>query len=199
MKCCIEIVVALITSVSIALNAAAEDTSIPDSAQLAKCTPLADGFSLHASAVRKLDAGKHLSSQEYRSLEAGCVGYEAHHTFFEDIATIMVVYQNSPAAKAGIKVGDQIVAPEEAEDEKFEANPTQSREKVKCGRANTPVDVTVLRDGKPVTITLLRMNIEDIKEPVYRHNWEEILRRLGYPQEGSFSGTSLKDLTPVEP
>ena len=198
MKHCIETIVATVASLSIALGAAAEDSSEHAPAQSATMALPVETFNLHATAIKKFDAGKKLSAAEYRSLEAGCAGFEAHHIFFEDIATITVVYKDSPAYKAGISVGDKIVAPEEEEDEKSEANPTQSRQKVKCGKAGTPVDLTVLRDGKPVTITLIRMNIEDIQEPEYRHNWEQILHRLGYPQGGSFSGTSLKDLTPTQ-
>ncbi|MDR3615372.1 MAG: hypothetical protein P4L53_17570 [Candidatus Obscuribacterales bacterium] len=210
-----EIAIAFIASVLIAGGAGAQDIPAFAPAQVATfaspsitagsassvsdtLAPTSQSTLLRGNAMKKFDAGKHLSSEEYRSLEAGCVGFESHHVFFEDLSTITIVYRDSPAYRAGIRAGDQIVAPEEVEDAKFEADPTISRLKIKCGRAGTPVDVTVLRDGQPVKLTLLRMNIEDIQEPEYRHSWEKVLRQLGYPQDGDFSGTSLKDLTPTQ-
>jgi hypothetical protein len=213
MKCLSDLAVAIFINAVIAAGVFAQETPTPSPTSTlapplapvlapaevtAAAIPTGQGTLLRGSAIKKFDAGEHLSSEEYRSLEAGCVGFESHHVFFQDLSTITVVYQDSPAYNAGIRVGDQIVAPEKVEDAKFIADPTLSRQKVKCGKAGTPVDVTVLRDGEPVKLTLIRMNIEDIQEPEYRRNWEQILRRLGYPQEGDFSGKSLKDLTPTE-
>jgi len=162
-----------------------------------EATP-SETLTLHAQAVKKFDAGQTLSAEEYRSLEAGTVGFEANKPFFQDIAVVTVVYKDSPADKAGIRVGDKLFDNEAKEDEAAREDPTQPRQKVTCGKAGTPKDVTVLRGGKPVTLTLVRMNIEDIQETKYRHLWEQIVRRLGYPEEGSFSGTSLTNLTPAQ-
>jgi hypothetical protein len=155
-------------------------------------------FKLHAQAVKKFDAGLTLSADEYRSLDAGCAGYESDRTFFQDIARVSVVYKDSPAEKAGIRKGDKIIDKPADNDDAARSDPTQPRQEVTCGRAGTPVDVTVLRNGKPETLTLIRMNIEDIQEPRYRHAWEQVLRQLGYPKEGSFSGTTLKNLKPTQ-
>ncbi len=180
-----------------AMDATTSSNAEPTASSSEASAQTSKTFTLRAMAAKKFDAGQKLSAEEYRSLGAGCVGFEAHHTFFDDVATITIVYKDSPADKAGIRVGDKIIQPEKAEDEKSESDPIQSRQKVKCGQAGTRVDVTVLRNGQPETITLVRMNIEDIQEPEYRQSWEQILRRLGYPQEGNFSGTSLKTLTPA--
>jgi len=167
-------------------------------AKLQPATATLEPFQLRAQAVKKFDAGLTLSADEYRSLEAGCAGYESDRTFFQDIAKVSVVYKDSPAEKAGIRRGDKIIDHPKDNDDAARGNPSQPREEVTCGRAGTPVDVTVLRNGKPETLTLVRMNIEDIQEPRYRRQWEQLLRQLGYPKEGSFSGTSLKKLTPTQ-
>ena len=63
-------------------------------------------------------------------------------------------------------------------------------------QAGAPIDITVLRDGKPEKVTLIRMNIEDIQETKYRKMWENTIRRLGFPKEGSYTGTSMRNLQP---
>lgn len=198
-----ELALILFASFAFSTSAWADDAQVlapPETPSLAtpETTVEKPTTTLRGSAMKKFDAGQELSAEEYRSLEAGCAGFESHHVFFQDIATITMVYKDSPAARAGIKIGDKILAPEKVEDAKFEEDPSISRQKVVCGRAGTPVDLTVLRDGKPVKLTLIRMNIEDIKEAKYRHSWERILRQLGYPTDGNFSGTSFNDMTPTE-
>jgi hypothetical protein len=146
-------------------------------------------------AAAKLESGKKLTAEEYRSLQAGCVGYESDRTFFTDIAKVSIVYKDSPAEKAGIRKGDKLVDHEN--DDEARADPTQPRQGVTCGLAGSTVTITVLRHNKPEPLTLTRMNIEDIQEPDIRREWEGIVRRLGYPKEGTFSGTSFKNLKRV--
>jgi hypothetical protein len=146
-------------------------------------------------AAQRLSTGAQLSSDEYRALGVGCAGYEYDRTYFTQIATVSVVYKGSPADEAGIREGDKLVD-KEADNEQAREHPTVPQETVTLGQAGTPVHLTVLRHGHPVKLTLLRMNIEDIQQDKYRHQWEQIVHDLGYPKEGTFTGTNLKNLTP---
>ncbi len=147
---------------------------------------------LHALAEQKLADGVELTPDEYRSLGAGCAGYESERTFFKKIGKIVEVYPGSPADKAGIRVGDKIISNDS--DEQAKSDPTQPLWSVSCGLVGTPVSVTLLRHNHPITLTLIRMNIEDIQDDKARHSWENIIRNLGHPTEGTFTRKSLEEL-----
>jgi hypothetical protein len=155
-----------------------------------------DDDPLFQEAAAKLDAGKKLTAEEYRSLQAGCCGYESDRTFFTSVAKVSVVYKDSPAEKAGIHRGDKIYDPQN--DDEARSDPTQPRHAVTCGRAGTDETIILLKHNQKVPVTLTRMNIEDIQEPEYRHEWEKVLRQLGYPKDGTYSGTSMKNLKRVD-
>jgi hypothetical protein len=149
-------------------------------------------------ALQKLANRQKLSSQEFRSLGVGVNGFEADQKFFQYIAKVTAVYEDSPADKAGIKVGDKL---EEKRNPVYEArwkaNPTQPLFQVSFEPVGARKDFTVLRDGEKIPITLYAMNMEDIKEPKIRRMWEKMVSRLGYPQGGDFLGTSLHNLSQV--
>lgn len=146
-------------------------------------------------AAQKLSEGYKLSADEYRALGVGCAGYECHRQYFQNIAVVTAVYKDSPAYKAGIRVGDKMID-EIKDNEHARAHPNVKQVQVRLAQAGDPVEVTMLRDGQPTKITLIRMNIADIKESKYRQMWEKTIRTLGYPKEGIFTGTSLYDLAP---
>jgi hypothetical protein len=150
------------------------------------------GLTLYGQAVKKLNQGRQLSAEEYRDLGAGCTGFEARKDFFQNIAKVITVYPGSPAEKAGIRVGDKII--EDFNPPEANEHPDKPLFAVVCGQAGTPKDVTLLRDGKQVKITLIRMNIEDIQDPKDRHKWEQFVRHLDFPTEGTFLGPSVKSL-----
>jgi len=156
-----------------------------------------DAAKLYRLATQKLAAGEQLTSEEYRSLGAGCAGYESDRTFFQSIAKVSIVYRDSPADKAGLRKGDRLLDIDTEEDNKAKSNPSQPRWSIVCGLAGTPCQLTILRHGKQIKLTLIRMNIEDIEEPDKRQEWEDTIRKLGYPQGGTFAGTSMNDLQPV--
>jgi len=147
----------------------------------------------YALAAQKLSRGMKLSADEYRSLGIGCAGMESQRPFFQKIGQVTAVYPGSPADRAGIHVGDQTVAAD-AKDENAIDDPSIPLWQVKLGKAGTPQDITLLRNGRPVTLTVIRMNIEDIQDANVRHKWEQTVRNLGYPKEGTFTGRSLQDL-----
>ncbi len=147
----------------------------------------ADSSDLYSQAVKKLTSGIKLSAEEYRSLGAGCVGYESDRPFFQKIAIVSKVYPDSPADRAGIRKGDKLIDNDDS-DEDAKDHPEIPRWKVSCGQAGTQVEVTVLRHKKTINLTLTRMNIEDIADDDVRHEWEKLIATLGYPKEGEFSG-----------
>jgi hypothetical protein len=150
--------------------------------QSAKASPAAED--IYTLAVKKLSSGGELSADEYRSLGVGCGGLEIYRTFFQNVGKVIEVYRDSPADRAGIRVGDKVIQDER--DDEAKANPEQPLMELSLAKAGTPEYVTVQRDGVPVTITLIRINIEDIQEAKFRHKWETMIRNLGYPTEGTF-------------
>jgi len=150
---------------------------------------------LFRMAAEKLQNGYDLSADEYRALGVGCVGYESYRKYFQNIAIVTSVYRDSPAAKAGIRVGDKIV--DNQKDNEFaHANPHIKQVQIRLAQAGDPIDITVMRNGKPEIITIIRMNIEDIQETKYRKMWENTVKRLGFPKEGNYTGTSMRNLQP---
>lgn len=147
-------------------------------------------------AAQKLASGQKLSAEEYRSLQAGTFGYETDRTFFTNTAKVSIVYKDSPADKAGIRKGDKILVHEN--DDEARKDPTQPSQEVSCGLAGTSETIQLLVHGKPTPITLTRMNIEDIEEPHIRKEWEDLVRQLGYPRQGTFKGPNLNSLRRVE-
>jgi C-terminal processing protease CtpA/Prc len=148
--------------------------------------------------VQKLSQKQKLSADEYRSLGVGTTGVESWHSFqwshggFNTTGTVNVVYADSPAQKAGIRLGDKITYGDRdpAIEAKQRANPYLTRVQVTFAPVGAPLDVTIERHKQPpVKITLIRMNIEDIKEPSIRREWERMVRNLGYPK-GTFTGSS---------
>lgn len=147
-------------------------------------------------AAQKLVNRQALSAEEYRALGVGCTGFEADHSYFTNDAKVSVVYPGSPADEAGIKEGDHIVY-DQPENAQTYADPSVPQWRVTLARAGTPLNVTLKRHGKREPITLVRMNIEDIKDAKYRHRWEQIVRNLGgQPQDGTYTGTSMKNMRP---
>jgi C-terminal processing protease CtpA/Prc len=170
------------------LNGTASDNDAKLQAEKAKSD-------LYKAAAQKLANGQRLSAEEYRSLNIGCTGFECDRTFFTTVAKVTTVYRGSPADEAGIKKGDKLLD-YKPDNDQAKANPTVPQWSVTLARAGTPMVVTVMRHKQPVNITLVRMNIEDIQDAGPRHQWEKIVSDLGYPKQGTFTGTSLKTLAP---
>jgi hypothetical protein len=170
------------------LNGSASDNDAKLQAEKAK----SDMFKI---AAQKLATGQPLSADEYRSLDVGCTGFECDRTFFTTVAKVTTVYRGSPADQAGIKKGDKLLD-YHPDNEQAKENPTVPQWQVTLGRAGSPMVVTVMRHKNPEKITLIRMNIEDIQDSGPRHQWEKIVRDLGYPKQGTFTGNSLRTLRP---
>jgi C-terminal processing protease CtpA/Prc len=189
-----------VTTSTTATTAAIPTTAATDSPPEASGhTMLYGSANVYTSAMQKLSKRQTLTAEEYRSLGIGTAGMEANKTFFQSIAKVSKVYKDSPAEKAGIRVGDKLVITDPDPDEARErANPEIPLFQIKFKKAGVPMDVTVMRHNKPVTMTLITMNIEDIQEPDVRKMFEKMISDLNYPTAGTFSGPSIHNLTPSQ-
>lgn len=159
--------------------------------ELLKSTESTDLYKL---AVDKLSKGIKLTAEEYRSLGVGCVGMETDRTFFQNIAVISDVYRDSPADRAGLRRGDKLIDDRDNDEAAIE-HPEVPRWKVTFGQAGTQSEYILLRHHKKVPITLTRMNIEDIADDKIRHEWEQIISKLGNPAQGEFEGVGTNPLS----
>lgn len=157
--------------------------------ELLKATESTDLYKL---SVKKLSDGVKLSAEEYRSLGVGCLGFESDRTFFQNIAIVSDVYSGSPADLAGIHVGDKLI--EHDNDEAAREHPEIPRWKVSFGQAGTQKQIVVLRHHRPITLTLTRMNIEDIIDDQAREEWEQIIAKYGYLNAYEFEGVGQDPL-----
>ena len=120
-----------------------------------------------------------MSSDDFRALEYGVIGLDARVHSDTIYPVIINLFPTCPAAEAGIKPGDLLV---QAGDHVFQLGDGQSiLWRVVGGKAGTPVDITVLRDGEKLTFHLIRMNIEDVQDVKIRRNYESILQAFGPP------------------
>jgi len=162
--------------------------STGDDTNLQPETATADAYKL---AVQKLSSGAQMTAEDYRDLGIGVDGIDAEKFPDKKYAKIISVYPGSPADLAGIRVGEKLVW-KHAKDYRPGDHISFTFKK-----AGEPMDVTVIRHGKPVTFTLICQNMEDIRVARIRHVWEDVAQRLGYPHEGAYSGTNEFDLTKV--
>jgi PDZ domain len=130
-----------------------------------------------------------MSTEDYRKMQYGVVGMVSRMT--DGPPVVINVYPTCPAAKAGIRTGDMVV---KVDDRALRASEGQYIFwKTVAGKADTPVDVTVLRDGKLISFHMIRMNIEDIEDSRIRHNYERMLSLLGPPTGGMDAKTDSTD------
>jgi hypothetical protein len=126
-----------------------------------------------------------LSSEEYRKMEYGVIGLEAVMPLNGSGLAVNGVFPTCPCANAGIRPGDLVV---KANNYVFQPGDGQRvLWKMVGGKADTPVDVTVLRNAELITFHLMRMNIEDIKDDGIRETFEALLSALGPPDAGTSS------------
>jgi S1-C subfamily serine protease len=120
-----------------------------------------------------------MSSDDFRKLEHGVVGLEAVAHMDSACPVVTQVAPTCPAALAGIRPGDLLI---KAGDHVFKIGEGQVETwNVIAGKAGTPVDIVVLRDGQELTFHIIRMNIEDIQDDHIRTTYERLLSALGPP------------------
>lgn len=135
-----------------------------------------------------------LSPEEYRKMEYGVIGIDALLQIGGPGPVVSRVFPGTPAESAGLKKGDLIV---KAKDHVFKPGEGQRvLWQIVAGRAGTPVDLSVLRDGEVVKFHMLRMNIEDIPDQAKRRQYEMLLSALGAPHydaDGDLTESAQKD------
>lgn len=103
--------------------------------------------------------------ESYRMLTEGRYnGFGAHIELVGDYVTMIEIYENSPAAKAGLKAGDQIVA---IEDRSTKGKTPEEINTIVAGVSGSELAITISRPEKgdknnEFTISLAR---EDVKIP----------------------------------
>lgn len=121
-----------------------------------------------------------LSPDYFRKLNYGVIGLTLISFLDGRQSVITGVYPTCPAALAGIAPGDIMY---EANGYRFKPGDDQRiLWQVCAGKADTPIDVTVIRRGQPITFHLTRMNIEDIQDTRVRIQYEMLLSAFGAPQ-----------------
>jgi C-terminal processing protease CtpA/Prc len=136
-------------------------------------------------AVQKLSSGAEMTSDDYRNLGIGWLGMDSIATVFHTTPTVNKVWKDSPAYYAGVQVGDLVVNnPDDTSHRK--PDPTIPMWQVTFGKAGAKDDITFSRDGHLFTKTLVRENIEDIKDKKARKMWEKMAQKLGNPTHGTF-------------
>ncbi len=135
-----------------------------------------------------------LSPEEYRKMEYGVIGIDALLQLGGPGPVVTRVFPGTPAESAGLQKGDLIV---KAKDHVFKPGEGQRvLWQIVAGRAGTPVDISVLRDGEVMKFHMLRMNIEDIPDQSKRRQYEVLLSVLGAPHydaDGDLTDSALKD------
>ncbi len=133
-----------------------------------------------------------MSSEQFRKLEYGVIGLDAVLQLDGTSGPVVRhLYPSCPAELAGMQPGDRIV---QAQDHIFKPGEGQRvLWNIVGGKAGTPLDVTVLRQGQPITFHMVRMNIEDIQNERIRRMYENLLSALGPPsyQAGNTAGTTF--------
>ena len=141
-----------------------------------------------------------LSTEDYRKMQYGVVGMVSRMT--DGPPVVINVFPTCPAVKAGIRPGDMVV---KVGNRVLRASQGQYIFwKTVAGKADTPVDVTVLRDGNLIPFHMIRMNIEDIEDVKIRRDYERMLSIMGPPTGGMDSqaesvGNALKSADQSDP
>lgn len=102
----------------------------------------------------------------------------------DGLTTVVTPYKNTPAADAGIQIGDKIVKVDEEDVTAKDMNYVVSKMK---GEPNTDVIVTILRDGQEIVFDLKRQSIHIPSVE------SEIIDGVGYIAINEFSETTAED------
>ena len=110
------------------------------------------------------------------------IGVVVEYNAKENTVRVTTVYGDSPAERAGIKVGDYIhaVNGEKVSDIGYENAVYRIR-----GEIGTPVNITLLRDGRELTVTAIRDLVEEINVSHY------IEGNIGYVEIVSFKDNTF--------
>ena len=166
-----------------------------------QAAPVAERAALEQAALKAMAAGvkerhtRHLSAAQYEQYQAsrrGDVRYVGVGARLRDPdATVVEVYEDSPAERAGLRPGDAIL---EIDDQPTAGAALSAISERLRGTSGVPVDLLVERKGLP---RLLRMVVarEDVRVPYVRSRlvFEADGSRIGYLQVRGFPRPSIDD------
>jgi carboxyl-terminal processing protease len=142
--------------------------------------------------VSDLDAhSQYLDADEYRDIRISTtgsytgIGIEVGEV--DGVMRIITPIAGSPAARSGLRSGDQVVAVDGVAVESERMYETMQRMR---GRAGTKISVTVLRDGEAITHEMRR---SIIRMASVHH--ENLNPEYGYVRVSQFSETTARELT----
>ena len=125
------------------------------------------------------------SSDFSESLDGSFIGIGVEITDGEEYTTVVKVYENSPAEKAKVKVGDQII---KVDGKDVKNLPGSELAKLIKGKKNTKVIITVLRNGKEKEISITRdvIELESVTSSIMTYEDKDI----GYIKISSFAANT---------
>lgn len=133
---------------------------------------LFSSFSISYAQTFKLQANS--SESSYGKSNKGILGVKYLHRQNSE-STVIQVYPNTPAERAGIRVGDKIVAVDGVSVRPYDANHVFALIE---GPPGLPVDLSMLRcsnDCKPYHLRLVRMDMNQIQSDnifrIYRYGY----------------------------
>lgn len=95
--------------------------------------------------------------QANEELSGGFDGIGVQYNVFSDTVNIIYVFPNGPSEKAGLKIGDKVLA---VDDSTLVGKVTYTRiRELIRGKRGSVANLTILRDGKPQKVAVTRGNI----------------------------------------
>lgn len=130
-----------------------DKTAVTDAFLDCYVTALDDPYSIYRPPVETDEYTTNMSGK------FGGIGVMVEYNNTEKSIMINTVYLDSPAEKAGVKVGDYIYAVDGKTINELGYNNAVNHVRGKIG---TPVELTLIRDGEYVTVTAIRAEVEEI-------------------------------------
>ncbi|HVX25999.1 MAG TPA: S41 family peptidase, partial [Parafilimonas sp.] len=122
-------------------------------------------------------------------LQGGFQGIGVEFQMIKDTVNVMNVIPDGPSYKAGVEIGDKIIAVNDTFNLTGKNISTDDVRKQLRGPANSDVEVTVLRNDKPKQIKIIRGNI-----PLYSLDAAYMINsNTGYIKLNKFSETTYQE------
>ncbi|HEY9718910.1 MAG TPA: PDZ domain-containing protein [Trichormus sp.] len=121
-----------------------------------------------------------MSSEQFRQLNYGVLGIDSVQDGVTAGSVVRTLYPGCPAESSGMRVGDRMIKVND-----YTMRPGDGQKvmwHLMDGKADTPCDVTVNRNGELLTFHLVRMNMEDIPDFRTRFMFEMLLSAYGPPK-----------------